>query len=421
MNTHKGLPIPFFSRWTRCALAAFFLAATVFTGLTGASALAARPDPMEARLDAAVAKALEEQRITGAVVAVSRQGRIVYRKAFGFADREANTPMRVDTLFRLASMTKPLVSATVLALADKGALSLDDSVAKWLPWFTPALPDGTRPEITIRQLLTHTAGLSYGFLQPPNGPYATAKVSDGLDRPGITLEENLRRLAGVALEFPPGSAFRYSLATDVLGAVAAKAGGDDLPGVVARLVTGPLGMFDTGFVVSSAARLARPYVRVQGALKPMADPDYMPFGASGVAFQPSRAFDPTAYPSGGAGMIGTADDYLAFLEAVRLGGKGIVRPQTARAMTVDQTGGLKVALAGDGWGFGYGAAVLLDPAAAKNPGHAGNWGWGGIYGTHFFMDKKAGLCVVVLTNTAPEGMIGPFPESIASAVYGKAP
>ena len=118
-------------------------------------------------------------------------------------------------------------------------------------------------------------------------------------------------------------------------------------------------------------------------------------------------------------MNGTADEYLTFLEAVRTGGQGLFRPQTARAMTVSQIGGLTVAEAGDGWGFGYGAAVLQDPVAAKNPGHAGTWGWGGVYGSTFFLDKKAGLSVVVLTNTALEGMIGPFPEAIAGAVYGK--
>ncbi|MEL7639829.1 MAG: serine hydrolase domain-containing protein [Solidesulfovibrio sp.] len=374
---------------------------------------------LEERLDAVVSRAVAENRLVGGVVVVARDGRVAYRKAFGLADREAGRPARPDTVFRLASMTKPLVSAVALILADQGRLALDDPVAKWLPFFRPRLADGTPADMTIRQLLTHTAGLSYGFLEPADGPLARAGVSDGLDRPGISLAENLRRLATVPLSFPPGSAWGYSLAIDVLGAVVATAGGGELPEVVARVLTGPLGMADTAFVAVPGGRLSVPYAAGKGGPHRMADPEVLANAASGVRFSPSRATDPAAYPSGGGGMVGTADDYLRFVEAVRLSGGGLLAPETARAMTANQIGDIRPDLAGPGrgFGFGFGASVLLDPQAAGHPGNVGLWSWSGVYGSHFFMDRQAGLSVVVLTNTTPDGMSGRFPHDIAEAVY----
>ena len=379
----------------------------------------AQAEAMPQRIDAVVSRAVQEQRIVGAVVMVARDGQIVHKKAFGLADSESRTPVREDTIFRLASMTKPIVSAAAMVLADQGKLSLDDPVTRWVPEFTPRLPDGKPAVITVRQLLTHTAGLSYGFLEPTDGPLAKAGVSDGLDRPGITLEENLRRLAGVPLSYVPGTGWKYSLAIDVLGEVVAKAGGGTLPEVVARLVTGPLGMKDTMFVATQPNRLAAPYVHGKEALHRMGDPEVAPFGASGVRYQPSRATDKDAYPSGGAGMVGTAADYIQFLEAIRQDGGRILKPQTARAMTANQIGDIAPELVGPGWGWGFGAAVLLDPQKSEHPGAPGTWSWGGVYGTNFFMDRSSGLSVVVLTNTTPDGMDGAFPADIARAVYGK--
>lgn len=393
-------------------VAALLLAATALLIQLGP----ARAETLEARLDAAVRRALDEHRIVGAVVIVARHGRIVYRKAAGLADRERGTPMREDALFRLASVSKSIVSAAALALVDQGRLGLDDPVSRWLPWFRPALADGTRPEITVRQLLTHTSGLTYRFQQPPGGPYAAAGVSDGLDRTGTTLEENLAKLASAPLEFAPGSRWNYSLAIDVLGAVAARAGGAPLPEVVARTVTGPLHMKDTGFWAADPDRLAVPYVSAKGGPRRMGDPDDMPFGASAVRFQPSRATDPAAYPSGGAGMCGTAGDFIAFLEAVRTGGGGIVAPATARAMTENQVGAIRP-LAEQGLGFGFGGAVMLAPGRSGHSGRAGAWTWGGAYGHHWFMDRRAGLSVAVFTNTTPEGMVGEFADDVTRAVY----
>ncbi len=372
---------------------------------------------LNARLDSVIDRAINENRIVGAVVLVTCDGQVVYRRAAGFADREARRPMREDTIFRLASMSKTIVSAAALALVEQGRLGLDDPVQKWIPTFRPMLPDGRKPVITLRQLLTHTAGLSYGSLEAADGPYHQARVSDGMDQPGLSMEENLRRIASVPLSYEPGTAWTYSVATDVLGEVVARAGGTSLTEVVKKLVTGPLGMDDTGFVVRDRNRLAVPYADGNPEPIRMADPHLVKFGPSGILFSPSRAFDFRSFPSGGAGMVGTAGDYLVLLERLRKGGGGILRKETVRAMTTNQIGALVMAGGEPGWGFGFGFAVLRDRGAAKTPQSNGTYQWGGAYGHSWFVDPERRLTVVALTNTTVEGMAGRFPNEVRGAVY----
>ncbi|WP_437310880.1 serine hydrolase domain-containing protein [Sorangium sp. So ce388] len=406
-----------------CASPAPAVAPAAAPAAAPAPAPAAPPrgdEALQRRLDAVVEAAIAEERIVGTVVVVARDGEVVYRRAAGFADREAKRPVREDTVFRLASMSKAIVSAAALALVDAGALGLDDPVTKWLPAFAPRLPDGRAATIKVRQLLTHTAGLNYAFLEPQDGPYHRARVSDGLDQPGLSLEENLARIAQAPLLFEPGTAWNYSLATDVLGGVVAKAGGAPLPEVVRRLVTGPLGI-DASFTVADPERLAVPYGDASPRPARMAEPQLVAFGPSKVSFSPSRALDPRSYPSGGAGMVGTADGYVKFLEALRTGGGKILRPATVAAMTSNQVGELKVPQPGGTWGFGFGFAVLKAPEPGAMPSAAGTWQWGGAYGNHFWVDPSAKLTVVILTNTAFAGMQGAFPDAVRGAVYGAAP
>ena len=169
----------------------------------------------------------------------------------------------------------------------------------------------------MRQLLTHTSGLGYGFLEPRDGPYHAAGVSDGLDQPGLSIEENLRRLAGVPLTFTPGTRFLYSLSYDVLGALIARVTGASLPEAVAQAVTGPLEMTSASFTPRDPAALATAYADGKPEPVRMVDGIYVPFAGAGATFAPSRALDPRSYPSGGAGMIGTAEDFHRFLEALR--------------------------------------------------------------------------------------------------------
>ena len=381
------------------------------------AALAARIDPL---LDAV----LQQQRLAGAVVLVRQRGQDVYRRAAGHLDREAGTPMVDDAIFRLASVSKPIVSTAALALVGQHRLGLDDLVVRWLPYFAPRQPDGAVAAITVRHLLTHTAGLDYGFFQPPGGAYARAGVSDGMDASRISLENNLRRLATVPLAYAPGERWAYSIATDVLGAVIEQAAGMPLAQAVERLVTGPLAMRDTGFVAADPARLAVAYAdRAAGESRPRrlldAGEDHLPFldGMAGFTLAPARALDAHAYPSGGAGMVGSAPDFMRLLETLRLGGAPLLPPALARQMGANQTGDFDLPF-WPGRGFGLGFTVLTDPLAAATPESVGTWRMGGTYGHAWFLDPAQELSVVAFTNTALEGMAGPFVTELCQAVYG---
>jgi CubicO group peptidase (beta-lactamase class C family) len=373
---------------------------------------------LDHHLDAVIETALVLNRIVGAVVMIVNHGEIVYQSAAGFADRETRTLMQSDTIFRLASVTKPIVSAAALVLVEQGKLALDDPVTRWIPEFRPKLSDGRDAVITIRQLLTHTAGLSYSYWESVDGPYHRANVSDGLDQPGLSITENLRRLASVPLLYTPGTSFRYSLATDVLGEVVTRVENMSLPCVTAALVTEPLRMLDTGFEIEHPERLAVPYVNVVPAPIRMQNHHVVAFPpGSGLSFAPGRIFDPGSYPSAGAGMVGTAGDFVNFLEALRTGGGPILRRQTVEEMIANQTGDFVIDPQTPGWGFGFGAAVLRDPIAAQTPQSPGTYSWGGAYGHSWFVDPQFELTVVALTNTTIEGMAGGFPLAIRDAVY----
>ena len=386
-------------------------------------AAASAPAPLQSdlarRLDAVLETALREERIVGAVLLVQQDGATVYRRGVGFADREARRPMRADAIFRLASVTKPIVTLAALRLVDQGRLRLDDPVTRWLPDFRPALPDGSTPLITVHQLLTHTAGLDNPGAQPPDGPYHRLGVSDGLDRDGVSLAENLRRIAAAPLAFAPGQGWRYSLAIDVLGAVVASAHGTDLPRAVAELVTGPLGMRDTAFSVAPSDRVAVAYVDGDPSPRRMTAGTVVPLPEGlgySLRFDPERAFDAGAFPSAGAGMVGTADDVARALAAFRGEGAGFLSKDAATRAATDHVGA-HAATQGPGWGFGYGGAVLVDPRAASTPQAGGTLQWGGVYGHTWFVDRRNGLTVVLLTNTALEGMSGALPREVRDAVY----
>lgn len=327
--------------------------------------------------------------------------------------------MMPDTIFRLASVSKPIVSVAALVLVARGLLGLDEPVTRWLPEFRPQLADGTTPQITVRQLLSHTAGLGYRFFEADaQGPHARAGVSDGMDASGITLEENLRRIASVPLGYVPGTAWGYSLATDVLGALVARIQDVPLDEAIRQLVTGPLGMHDTGFVASDARRVATAYVSDSPQPHRLSEGETVsPFdGAVGIAYSPARIFDARAFPSGGAGMAGTAGDFLRLLETLRQDGGGLLPAALIEEMGRDQTAGLALPAA-PGFGFGLGFSVLRDPRLAASPESAGTWRWGGAYGHAWFVDRARDLSVVAFTNTLYEGMSGRFVTDLRDAVY----
>jgi CubicO group peptidase (beta-lactamase class C family) len=300
---------------------------------------------------------------------------------------------------------------------DRKKLSLDDPVTKYLPEFKPKLADGTTPTITIRQLLTHTAGLGYKFTEKADGPYHKAQVSDGFDDVKVDLAEELRRLASVPLLNAPGSQWRYSLSIDVLGAVIERASGQPLGTAVADLLTKPLGMSGTSFWVdrAQADRVATAYYNAPSGSARMAEPQNVPFAGSALVYSPARAFDSKVFPSAGAGMIGTAPDVLRLLEAMRKGGAPVLQRSTADAMFRNQVAGMSGQQPGAG--FGFGGALVVDPSVVKTPQSAGTLFWGGVYGHTWFVDPVKKITVVALTNTAPEGLSGKFPTEVRAAVY----
>lgn len=379
-----------------------------------------QPELLAIRINAVIDKALAEQRLVGAVVMVALNGETHFNRAAGWANRENEHPMATNTLFRFASISKPIVSTAAMVLVAQGKLDLDGDIRRWLPDFQPRLADGELPQITVRQLLSHTAGLSYRFVEADeNGPYARAGISDGMDQSTITLSENLRRLAQVPLYYAPGTAWAYSLAIDVLGALIEQVYGQPLDKAVRALVTGPLQMDDTDFFAHDVSRLATPYVNDIPAPHPLQEgeiavvfPDTV-----GIEFSPARALNRDAFPSGGAGMVGSASDLLRLLETLRQGGSPLFPAEWVDEMGQDQTRGMTLPDS-PGLGFGLGFSVLRSPLEANSPESVGTWSWGGAYGHSWFVDKIQGISVVALTNTLYEGMSGQFVNDLRDAVYG---
>ena len=376
---------------------------------------------ISSRIDGVFEAALAEKRVIGAVSIVMREGALAHRKAYGLADREAGTAMTPEALFRYSSLTKPIVTAAAMRMIELSELALDASVTDWLPDFRPRLADGSAPAISIRQLLTHTSGLAYDFMQPVGGPYQQNRVSAGADQPGLAMDEEIRRLSAAGLTFPPGAAWFYSNAIDVLGAVMEKASGETLQAVLERRVTGPLKMTDTAFHVVDAKRLATPYSNA--APEPIRIPEryQQPFlpNLAPISFDLRRALDPTSFPSGGAGMNGGADDMARFLEAIRTGGGGVVSPESASAMMANQIGDKRILFDPTGsTGFGFGGAVMLDPATAGSSLSPGAWYWGGVWGHSWYVDPARKLTIVTLTNTTLEGMSGQLARDVVPAAVG---
>lgn len=371
-------------------------------------------------VDAALAAEMRRGKVVGAAIRISHDGREVVSRAVGFADREAGTKLREDAIFRIASMSKAIVATTTLALIERGKLSLDDPASRYLPDFRPLLNDGTAPDLLIRHLLTHTSGLTYGFVQHADHPYHRIKVSDGMDQPGLSMAENLRRIASVPLEFAPSTAWGYSVSIDVLGAVIAAATGETLGNAIHRYVTSPLGMSDTAFTVTDRSRLAVPYadgpdtpIRMSDphAVRRPEDPDTY------LVLSPSRVFDDRSFQSGGAGLNGTTADYLRFMEALRGGGTPLLKPETFGMASRNQIGTLPRDPKDAGLRNSFFGGLVDDPKAAGTPQSAGTMTFGGAWGHTGFIDRAHGLSVVCLTNTSAEGVGGTFPITIRDAIY----
>ena len=338
---------------------------------------------------------VQQQHLPGAVLLIARRGQIGLFEAFGQQDPVAGTPMRTDSIFRIYSMTKPLVSVAVMMLVERGRLLISDPVSRWLPEYkgqTVAGPAGTVPAhspATVQDLLRHTAGLTYEFLgdSPVQRQYSAVNI-------GSRQRSNLdfsRTLAGIPLQFQPGSVWAYSRATDVLGRLVEVVSGQTLGAFLQKEVFEPLGMVDTGFAVPPAQqhRIVEPFGH---------DPD------GGV---PMKLFNPREVPameSGGGGLMSTAMDYARFLQCLRNGGTldghRLLSRHTLDFMTADHLGSLPAdgTLLPPGHGFGLGFAVRRAAGQSPVPGSVGSYHWSGIGGTSFFVDPAQDLYALLLTQ-----------------------
>lgn len=359
------------------------------------------------RVTVALERYVAENRLAGAVTMVLKDGYVVYSEAVGRRDRESASPMSTDAIFRIASQTKALVSVAIMMLQEDGALLISDRVSKYLPAFertTVASPlEGggyevvpARRPITLRDLLTHTAGIGYG-----SGP-----GSDQWEAAGITgwyfghrTESIQRTVDGIAtLPFPaqPGQAFVYGFNTDILGAVIEVVSGQTLDEFLRDRILGPLDMHDTHFYLppEKRGRLATVY-SLSGSLTRAPD-------GPGMEAQGQYVDGPRVSFSGGAGLLSTARDYARFLQMLlnggELNGTRLLSPTSVDLMTVRHSGDLYQA---PGMGFGLGFAVRLDVGAAGQHGSVGEYGWGGAYHTTYWIDPVEDLVVVYLTQVIP--------------------
>lgn len=378
---------------------------------------AARLKRIGPALDSAVARG----EAVGIVTMVAKHGKLVEVDSAGYADREGKIPMRPSTLFRLASMTKAITSVAAMMLVEDGKLLLGDPVSRYIPAFRQMQvlqlsgPDSgkttrARRQITVRDLLTHRSGLFYGFSDagPIGNSYRTAGVTDGIATPDIkTMAENVDRLARLPLGFQPGAAWEYGLNTDVLGRVVEVVSGKSLSAFMQERIFGPLKMHDTFFYVpdDKLSRLVVPYMPDStGRLVPM-EHERQPFSEGRLMMAGKPARGSQTFFSGGAGLIGTAGDYVRFLQMLAnsgtLDGATLLAPKTVELMTRSHTGDLSGNPLGPGNGFGLGFQVLEDPGTTGEYGSPGLFLWGGIYGTTFWVDPKEQIVGVLMIQRFP--------------------
>jgi CubicO group peptidase (beta-lactamase class C family) len=373
-------------------------------------------------------KYVTDGQLPGAVTIVVRDGRVAHLQAVGFRDREASAPMQTDSIFRIASQTKALVSVGIMQLQEEGRLSISDAVGRYLPEFAKttvavAKQDGNgydvvpaRRRITIRDLLTHTAGLGYG-----SGIAADQWKAAGIqgwyfadrDEP---IAATVSRMAALPLAAQPGERFVYGYGTDVLGVVIEKISGKPLDVFLRERITGPLRMNDTHFYLprEKANRLAVVYSRSASGLERAP--------ATGGMFSQGAYVDgPRKSLSGGAGLLSTASDYARFLQALLNGGEldgvRILGRKSVELMTSDHLRGFDYQ---PGVGFGLGFSVLKQLGQRGLPGSAGEWGWGGAYHSTYWVDPVERLVVVHLTQVIPAGDLEDY-EVVRAMVYAALP
>lgn len=362
-------------------------------------------------IDRGLQRYVDSGRVPGIVALVMQDGAVVYEKAFGWADKEADRRMTTDAIFRIASQTKALTSTAVMQLVEEGLLGLDTRAATFIPSFAKTTvavlsDNGTvtsvpaRRPITIRDLLTHTAGISYGTGRAVSDAYAAKGLGPAAGFGWYTADKDepicatMERLGTLPMAAQPGEAWVYGYNTDVLGCIVEKASGSTLDAFLRERITAPLGMKDTHFFLpaSSTARLTAVYASAEGQFV------RAPNGARG---QGDYVEGPRKNFAGGAGLLSTARDYARFLEAMRRGGSidgvRILSPLAVKLMSTNQVGSLH---SRNGLGFGLGFETV-DRFGASGMSSPGAFGWGGAYGSIYRVDPEARLVMVMMIQLIP--------------------
>ena len=358
---------------------------------------------------AAMQRYVDQEIIAGVSWAVLRGREVVDQQCVGLADREAKVPLRPDHIFRAFSNTKIVVTCAIMLLHEEGLIGLDDRVEKFLPQLgnrkvlkadaadiTDVEP--ARSPITIRHLLTHSAGLSYGFLDPTT-VLAKAYTEASVLNPFTPLTDMIDKLADLPLAYHPGTSWEYSVATDVLGRIVEVVSGKPLDAFIKARIFDPLGMVDTGFYVPEAqqSRLVTFY-RGADVLNPMKP------GLWKIDDMPPQAYlKPLPRLSGGGGLVSTLPDMLALVRSLLPGGQQLLKPATIEQMMRNQLpSGQTIRFATLGpipsKGFGLGGAVTLAPSPIDPPNSIGEFQWGGVAGTHWWICPQANTAGVLMAQ-----------------------
>jgi CubicO group peptidase (beta-lactamase class C family) len=376
------------------------------------------------RINTVMQRYVDERKLAGMVTLVARRGQTVHFETCGLADIATGAPMQLDTLFRIYSMTKPITSAAVLMLFEEARLQLSDSIADYIPAFADvkvldnSVGSGVRyvapaRPISIRDLLTHTAGLSYGFDDNVyiDELYRKHVYSLRETNPNGTLEEFIQAIAKLPLAYQPGSAYRYSFATDVLGLLVQVVAGMPFEEFLRQRIFEPLGMGDTGFYVP-AEQIGR-FAANHG---PDAEHGLTVIDAPAT----SEYARPTRLPSGGGGLVSSTSDYLRFAQMLlnqgELDGARLLGRKTVELMTSNHLPAGVHPFDDVYSGFGLGVSVLLDPAQAQNLGSVGTFGWGGAANTNFWVDPREELIGILMVQFMPSDTY-PVSPNFRTLVY----
>jgi CubicO group peptidase (beta-lactamase class C family) len=386
---------------------------------------------------------IESGRFPGTQLTIYRRGKVVHASSLGLADIERKVPVRDDTIYRIYSMTKPITSVAFMMLVEEGKIALDEPVAKYIPeWKNLGVfVAGTAPLFLTRpparpmlivDLLRHTSGLTYGFMQRTNVDAAYREAKLGAIEKAGTLQSMIDDLAKIPLEFSPGEAWNYSVSTDVIGYLIGKISGKPFEQFLKERIFDPLGMNDTDFHVpaSKAQRLAACYsVEAGGAVNFLAT-DRKPNLSLQDDPATSSFLAPPDFVSGGGGLCSTTADYLTFCRALinggELGGVRLLGPKTLKLMTSNHLpGGVDLPTMSrsmfsevgyDGVGFGLGFSVTVDPVRTMIPGSAGEYAWGGAASTSFFIDPAEELIMIFMTQVMPSSTY-PIRRELRTMVY----